>query len=250
MFYIKESGHTMIQTMDKFKKENNINEKVCYCGRLDPMARGVVLLLVGDECKKMDQYLSTIKEYEFEILFGLSTDTDDPMGIIENIYNYDEIDTYVEKIKDYLSDRCRIGKFQQNFHNYSSKRINGKPLWEYTKNNSSNNSSNILIEVNHEVEIFDVEYKYIKKYNFIEWKNNIIDTINKIDKKNDFRQDIIINNYNLLDINNIIYSLPIKIKVSSGFYVRQLVADIKKNFNIVILTYDINRINININIHN
>jgi tRNA pseudouridine(55) synthase len=247
MFYIKESGHTMIQTMDKFKKENNINEKVCYCGRLDPMARGVVLLLVGNECKKMDQYLSTIKEYEFEILFGLSTDTDDPMGVIENIYNYDEIDTYVERIKDYLSEKCKIGKFLQNFHNYSSKRINGKPLWEYMKNNSSNNSSNnISIEVNHEVEIFDVEYKYIKKYNFIEWKNNIIDTINKIDKKNDFRQDIIINNYNLLDINNIIYSLPIKIKVSSGFYVRQLVADIKKHFNIVILTYDINRININI----
>ena len=46
---------------------NGIN-KVCYCGRLDPMARGLVLLLVGDECKKMDDYLSTIKEYEFEIL--------------------------------------------------------------------------------------------------------------------------------------------------------------------------------------
>ena len=117
MFYIKDAGNTMVQTMDKFKKENNINDKVCYCGRLDPLARGTVLLLVGDECKKMNEYLGTTKEYEFEILFGLSTDTDDPMGLIQNIYNYDEIDTYVDKIKEYIQTICKIGKFQQNYHN-------------------------------------------------------------------------------------------------------------------------------------
>jgi tRNA pseudouridine(55) synthase len=239
MFYIKDAGNTMIQTMDKFKKENNIIDKVCYCGRLDPMARGLVLLLVGDECKKMDKYLSTVKEYEFEILFGLSTDTDDPMGLLEHIYYYDELEVkyYVNKIKEYLSEKCNIGKFQQNYHNYSSKKIDGIPLWQYKK-------QNISIDVNHDVEIFNVEYKQIKKYNFIEWKNNIINIINKIDKKNDFRQNIIINNYNSINQSEMIYSLPIKIKVSSGFYVRQLVADIKNMFNIIILTYDINRTNI------
>jgi tRNA pseudouridine(55) synthase len=237
MFYIKEAGYTMVQTMDKFKKENNINNKVCYCGRLDPMARGLVLLLVGDDCKKMDEYLGTIKEYEFEILFGLSTDTDDPLGIIDNIsyYSYEEINHYLEKIKEYI----KIGSFEQKFHNYSSKRINGKPLWEYSKSNYLNYS----LSISHNVEIFDIEYQDIKKYNFNDWKNNIIDIINKIDKKNDFRQEMIINNYNNINI-NYIYSIPIKIKVSSGFYVRQLVADIKNNLNIIVLTYDINRINI------
>ncbi len=239
----------MIQTMDKFKQENNINNnqrlcKVCYCGRLDPMARGLVLLLVGDDCKKMDNYMNTIKEYEFEILFGLSTDTDDPLGVFESIHEYNENDIkyYNDKIKEYISERCKIGSFEQKFHNYSSKRIDGIPLWQYNKNN-------IQHIIKHSVNIFNIEYKDIKKYDFNEWKNNIIDTINKIDKKNDFRQDIIINNYNNMNINininiNTIYSLPIKIKVSSGFYVRQLVADIKNHFNISILTYDINRINI------
>ncbi len=238
MFYIKEAGHTMVQTMDKFKKDNNINNKVCYCGRLDPMARGLVLLLVGDDCKKMDEYMNTKKEYEFEILFGLSTDTDDPLGIINNTFNYseEEVKFYYDKIKEYII----IGSFEQKFHNYSSKRVNGTPLWEYTKNN-------ILVNVSHKVEIFDIKYNQIKKYNFNEWKDNILTTINKIDKKNDFRQDIIINNYNSLNINNmnnIIYSIPIRITVSSGFYVRQLVADIKTHFNIVVLTFDINRTNI------
>jgi tRNA pseudouridine(55) synthase len=235
MFYIKEAGHTMIQTMDKFKKENNINQKVCYCGRLDPMARGLVLLLVGDECKNMDKHLYYNKEYEFEIIFGLSTDTDDPMGYITSVKYFDEkeINYYCDKIKEYIEPK----KITQNFHKYSSKRINGKPIWEHTQ-------KKICIEIpSHQVEIFNVKYSPIKIYNFNEWRENIINTINKIDKKNNFRQDLIINNYGSLDFSKI-YALPIKIKVSSGFYVRQLVADIKNNLDIEILTYDINRIDI------
>ncbi len=234
---MKHAGNTMVQTMDKFKKENNINNKVCYCGRLDPMARGLVLLLVGDECKNMDKYLGYNKEYEFEIIFGLSTDTDDPMGIIGTpiIYDEKEIEYYCDKIKQYLSEKYKIGKFQQNFHNYSSKRVNGKPMWEYMQTNTC------IEQPSHQVEIFAVELKNIKKYDFNDWKNNIIETINNIDKKNNFRQDAIINIYNKLQGFNYIYSLPIKINVSSGFYVRQLVADIKNNLDISILTYDINR---------
>ena len=90
--------------------------------------------------------------------------------------------------------------------------------------------------------IYEIEYKTIKKYNFNEWKKNIIETINKIDKKNNFRQEEIIKNYNDINASYILYSLPIKIKVSSGFYVRQLVADIKNHLDIAILTFDINRI--------
>jgi tRNA pseudouridine(55) synthase len=236
-YFIKEAGNTMIQTMDKFKKENNINNKVCYCGRLDPMARGLVLLLVGEECKNMDKYLGCNKEYEFEIIFGLSTDTDDPMGFIGMpiIYDEKEIEFYCDKIKEFIIPH----KFKQKFHNYSSKTINGNPMWQCTQNN-------IIIDIpSHEVEIYNVEYKPIKIYDFNEWKENIINTINKIDKKNNFRQEQIIYIYNNISLSKV-YALPIKIKVSSGFYIRQLVADIKNHFNISILTYDINRISIHI----
>ena len=234
-FVIKEAGHTMVQTMDKFKKDNQILDKVCYCGRLDPMARGLVLLLVGDECKNMDKHLSHSKEYEFEIIFGLSSDTDDPMGNI-SFSNFDEakVNKYVDKIKEYI----KTNKFQQNFHNYSSKRVKGNPMWKHAQNH------NYIEKPSHEVEIFNVEYKPIKKYDFNEWRQNIINTINKIDKKNDFRQELIIDIYGRINNMTIIYALPIKIKVSSGFYVRQLVADIKNHFDIEILTYDINRISI------
>ena len=224
--YYKKPGLTMGQTINLFKKDNNIS-KCCYCGRLDPMARGQLLLLVEDECKDMPKYLTHNKEYKFEIIFGLSTDTDDPLGIINNIniklVNYDLL---ISKIKEYI----KVGKFQQKFHNFSSKRVNGEPLWK---------NHNNIEEQFHEVEIFSINYDEIKCYDYNNWINNIINNINSLDGK--FRQEEIINQYNKLSNINILYSLPITINVSTGFYIRQLVNDIKNYINFPILTFDINR---------
>jgi tRNA pseudouridine55 synthase len=226
IIYYKQPGLTMGQTINIFKQENNIS-KCCYCGRLDPMARGQLLLLVDDECKNMPKYLTHSKEYKFEIIFGLSTDTDDPLGLLINKFEeYDVAQSaeIISIIKNYI----KVGKFQQKFHNFSSKRINGQPLW---KNHNNNNSF-------HEVEIFSVEYDNIKCYNYNDWKNDIISKINTLE--GNFRQELIINQYNKLFINEL-FSFPITINVSTGFYIRQLVNDIKNYINFPILTFDINR---------
>jgi len=225
-YYTKQAGLTMGQTINIFKKDNNCS-KCCYCGRLDPMARGLLLLLVDEECKDMPKYLNSNKEYKFEIIFGLSTDTDDALGIIDNIQIIDinDINYYINKIKEYI---C-IGKFEQKFHNFSSKKVNGKSLWA---------QHNINININHLVEIFDISYDNIKIYNYNDWINNIITNINSLE--GNFRQDNIINQYKNIKFTNL-YSLPITINVSSGFYIRQLVNDIKNYLNIPLLTFDINR---------
>lgn len=226
--YYKQPGLTMGQTINIFKKENNIS-KCCYCGRLDPMARGQLLLLVDDECKEMPKYLTHNKEYKFEIMFGLSTDTDDPLGILISKfedYNVARNAEIISIMKDYI----KVGKFQQKFHNFSSKRVNGQPLWK-------NHNNNIDYQF-HEVEIFSIHYDNIKCYNYNDWKNDIISKINTLEGH--FRQETIINQYNQLSINEL-FSLPITINVSTGFYIRQLVNDIKNYINFPILTFDINR---------
>ena len=50
----KPVGFTPLQAVERFKEENvrYKKEKISYPGRLDPMAQGVLLLLVGDETKK------------------------------------------------------------------------------------------------------------------------------------------------------------------------------------------------------
>ena len=234
--HIKEAGYTMNQTVDIYKRMNGIEEdtKVCYCGRLDPMARGLVYLLVGADCKMMPYYNSHNKEYTFEILFGMATDTDDPLGIISNM----DFSCYNEKIVEDIKDYIIPSTFMQDFHDYSSRMYKRKPLWWYAKNNIQ------IKKPSHEVTINRVTYHDIKTYDSYEWFTNIIKTINTIDKSNNFRQESTIEQYNMIDYKGPLYSLPITINVTSGFYVRQLVCDIKKHLNIPIIAYDINRIKI------
>ena len=73
----KEVGETPLERLERFKKDNSeyANEKMTYAGRLDPMAEGVLIVLVGEECLNKEKYLGLDKEYEFEVLFGFRTDT-------------------------------------------------------------------------------------------------------------------------------------------------------------------------------
>jgi tRNA pseudouridine(55) synthase len=227
----KPAGQTINQYMN-FIKEKNGYKKICFCGRLDPMARGDILVLINEECKKMPEYLKADKIYEFEIIFGIQTHSDDPLGIIENInYNTTE-DKYINKLKDLINNYAC--KFNQKFHNYSSKTIDGKPLWYYKKNN-------IKIELPlHSVEIYSKKYYDVKQYNFTQWKNKIISQINGIDKNKDFNQENIVKQWNEINMDNLI-SLPIELTVSSGFYIRQFVRDLSNDLQYPLLTYDINR---------
>ncbi len=50
----KPAGITMNQLILDYKETNKEISKVCFAGRLDPMARGQCLLLFNDECKKID----------------------------------------------------------------------------------------------------------------------------------------------------------------------------------------------------
>lgn len=51
-----------------------------HAGTLDPMASGVLLILVGAATRLSRFLLGTDKEYEAEVLFGIGTDTDDVTG--------------------------------------------------------------------------------------------------------------------------------------------------------------------------
>ena len=240
---------------------SHIYNKVCYSGRLDPMARGTVMLLVDDECKMMEMYNKKNKTYKFEIIFGLSTDTDDVMGLFKtnpissslcSVANTDDvmglfktnpisslninITTLVQSIKQYID--IHVGTdIMQDFHDFSSIKYKGKSLWYYALNKIP------IDKPKHMVTLYNAHYNDIKKYNYNEWKDDICMKINNIDRKNNFRQDEIIKQYNEIDFGEL-YSFPITITVSSGFYVRQFVADIMKHINFPILTHDINRISI------
>ena len=226
----KPCGCTINQFIEKYKKDNNI-KKLCFCGRLDPMARGKVLILINEECKLSPQYLHFDKTYQFEICFGFQTDTDDFLGIIEN-----KTDIVIPKISNditkYIQDISNY-EFEQDFHKYSSKTVNGKTIRE----------QNLDVIPTHKVKIYQTKYLGIKCYEFKKFINCIINNINTIDKNKNFRQEFIINQWNKID-RNYIYSIKFEFTVSSGFYIRQFIRDLSRKFNFPMIVYDINRTNI------
>ncbi|MEI7513657.1 MAG: hypothetical protein WCJ74_03505, partial [bacterium] len=57
------------------------NVPMTYAGRLDPLAEGVLLVLTGKEVHRKEEFLNLRKEYEVEVLFGFETDTFDVLGL-------------------------------------------------------------------------------------------------------------------------------------------------------------------------
>jgi tRNA U55 pseudouridine synthase TruB len=83
----KEAGETPLECMERFRLAHKEYGGVpmTYAGRLDPLASGVLLVLASEARFKREEFLALPKEYEFECLWGISTDTYDPLGLITSI---------------------------------------------------------------------------------------------------------------------------------------------------------------------
>lgn len=121
----KEVGQTPLQALEALRaREAWIGqERLAYAGRLDPMASGTLLVLVGEECKRQDRYNGLDKEYIFEVVLGISSDTGDVLGLstldeAQNIHD--------EKLRGVA--RSLVGRRSFPFPSFSSKTVNGKQL--------------------------------------------------------------------------------------------------------------------------
>ncbi len=65
------------------KKTGDIYQtKATHTGTLDPMANGVVVVLTAEDRFKKSKLANWKKTYEFEILWGATTDSHDLLGLI------------------------------------------------------------------------------------------------------------------------------------------------------------------------
>lgn len=227
--------------------KNKFNEfkdsKISFAGRLDPMAHGLMLLLINHECKKQNEYISKKKTYKSQLLLGVTTDTYDILGIPTQCQNNNNIDykSIISVIKSF------IGNYNQYYQNYSSICVKSNitnernPLWKWSKSNRLNE----ITIPNKLVNIYNIN---IHEINIIT-SNKLLDIIvNKISllTEGDFRKEIIIKEWkNLLSNNNKLWHIiDIESNVSSGTYIRTLSHDIGKKLNTSAIALDINRIQI------
>jgi tRNA pseudouridine(55) synthase len=121
----KKVGQTPLQCVEEYKAshERLWGTKMTYAGRLDPMAEGKLLVLIGDECKVQEKYHSLDKEYIFEVLLGVESDTADVLGLVSCCEVRAALDTQVRTILKKLQ-----GTIELPYPHFSSRTVAGKPL--------------------------------------------------------------------------------------------------------------------------
>lgn len=215
----KDKGETPLQCITRIKLRNSIyaNETISYAGRLDPMAEGALLLLVGHENKNRKNYENLNKVYESEIIFGISTDSFDSLGLINKVKITDLAREEIEKALKRF-----VGPQKQIYPPYSSKTVHGKPLFWWTREKKL--SEIVLPE--REIEIYELNLLSYDFISSVKISEDIIKCIKKVE--GDFRQEIIIKgweDFELKNKNKQFLKIKIKISCSSGTYVRRLASD-------------------------
>ena len=123
----KPAGITSYDVVDVIKKLF-IGSKVGHTGTLDPVATGVLPILIGDATKLSDNLTAENKAYRVKMLLGVETNTYDITGkiVYASVVNKDEI--YIrERIKRF------IGVQQQTPPQYSAIKVDGKRAYQYAR---------------------------------------------------------------------------------------------------------------------
>ncbi len=148
----KPKGITSQSLLTKIKKQLKI-KKIGHAGTLDPLATGLMVVLLGSATKLSDYLLNNEKEYQCEILIGKSSDTEDITGNIIDSKEVTKI-TDVEKVLASL-----IGTLKQVPPMYSSIHHNGTKLYELARQGIEVEREARTIEVKNIKLISDVIYK-------------------------------------------------------------------------------------------
>lgn len=277
----KNRGETPLECLERFKKDNPEyrDEKMTYAGRLDPLAEGLLLVLVGEECKNKEKYLGLDKEYEVDILFGFSTDTYDILGKVtsclcevrkqKSLLLQDLEYSLIRKQKVYSS--CKegsdvatqvdesgllhfvhndmqsfVGRFSQKYPAFSSKTIRGKTLFSLFKSGELKDEE--IPEK--DVEIKDIKIIGERTMSKIDLEKYIKESIDLV--KGDFRQAKILKKWkSVLDgtirTNGSMEEIQefsvisIRVNCTSGTYMRSLADSIGKKVGIPALALNIKR---------
>lgn len=78
----KAIGETPLSCAEEYRGKHPelAGVSMAYAGRLDPMASGKLLVLLGEECKNQTAYHGLDKEYQFSVLLGIGSDSHDVLG--------------------------------------------------------------------------------------------------------------------------------------------------------------------------
>ncbi|MEN9921302.1 MAG: tRNA pseudouridine synthase tRNA pseudouridine55 synthase [Candidatus Parcubacteria bacterium] len=249
--FYKKRGETPLEALKRLRAEQPkfVTEILSYAGRLDPMAEGILPVLIGEEeNKNRKEFLNKDKEYQATFLIGCSSDTGDVLGVLQDI-NFEKLGQI--EIQKAIENLISIKK--QTYPWYSSKTVNGIPLFEYAQKGIFD-----IVRPTRDVKIYSVSNIQISHIDLHELVRQIIDDIQKV--KGDFRQEEIIPKWKELLCQPELVSgsrnkttgsrvkpgmtcvlVSCLLNVSSGTYIRALTENIEQTIERPVLLYKLIR---------
>lgn len=130
--------------------------KVGHTGTLDPFATGLMILVIGQECKRAGVYTKLDKVYEATFVLGQESTTGDPEGELTTISDKqparDDIETALVHFRGTIMQRPPI---------FSAIKINGQRAYKLARNGEEIEIPERSITV-HSLEIIDYSYPELK----------------------------------------------------------------------------------------
>jgi len=124
----KPSGMTSHDIVHQVRKHFQI-KKVGHCGTLDPMATGLLMLVLGKATKVQDLLMSEDKLYTGTLTLGASTSTQDAEG---EIISEKEVPQLSQEDLQHAFDEFK-GDFYQIPPMVSAIKVDGVPLYKYAR---------------------------------------------------------------------------------------------------------------------
>lgn len=125
----KPAGMTSFGVVSRIKRVLSSNAgkkiKVGHTGTLDPFATGLMIIVVGKECKNAEKYSKLDKIYEATIYLGKTSTTGDPEGEITII---SDIIPKTNSIKNVFNKLT--GEIFQIPPNFSAIKVDGKRAYK------------------------------------------------------------------------------------------------------------------------
>ena len=150
----KEQGYTSNDVVQIIKKK--FNEKVGHTGTLDPMATGVLPILVGKGTLLSKYLINHDKIYVATLKLGIKTDTGDITGDVVQNENVNEKCLDDENVRKVLEEIK--GEQEQIPPMYSAIKVNGKKLYEYARKGLSIDISPRKINI-YNTELINIDKK-------------------------------------------------------------------------------------------
>lgn len=102
--------------------------KVGHTGTLDPLASGLLILVIGSYTKRAQEFSKLDKTYEVELTLGPTSETGDSEGPLTEVKGQRPDDREIEKALG-----CFVGEIMQTPHAHSAIKINGQRAYKLAR---------------------------------------------------------------------------------------------------------------------